>query len=62
MEQVSHHPPISYGFMKCDEFTIYGNFTLNMDMGLNSATGSNFSTYHILFPNGNHFEYLMPEG
>lgn len=40
-EQVSHHPPISATFMKGRGYTLYGSFEAKVNMGLNSATGSN---------------------
>lgn len=33
-----------------------------VEMGLNSANGTNTGVIHIVFPNGTHFEYIMPEG
>jgi len=59
-EQISHHPPISAYYMKCDEFTLYGNLIAAADIGLNSATGGNDGLLNVVFKNGNHFKCFFP--
>ena len=61
-EQISHHPPISAYYMKCKEYTMYGNLVAFINMGLNTGVGGNSGPMHILMENGSHFECYFPPG
>jgi hypothetical protein len=61
-EQISHHPPISSYYMKCEEFILYGTLIAYADVGFNSAIGGNIGVMHILFKNGTDFECHFPPG
>lgn len=59
-EQTSHSPPISSYYMKCNEFTLYGNLIPFADVGLNTGVGGNLGPMNIVFANGSHFECYFP--
>lgn len=59
-EQISHHPPISAYYLKCEEFTMHGNLNAVANVSLNSGTGGNAGKMHIIMKNGNHFEISFP--
>lgn len=61
-EQISHHPPISSFYMKCEDFTFYGSIIYNVEMGLNSCVGSQPALSHVVLPNGDHFEFMVAGG
>ena len=65
-EQTSHHPPISSVFMKGRGYTIYGSFEAKVNMGLNSAKGSNDGICSISFDekriDRKVVKYSYPEG
>lgn len=46
-QQTFHNPPISSYFMKCDQFTLYGNLVPFADVGLNTAIGGNLGKMNI---------------
>ena len=60
LEQISHHPPISAYYMKCDEFTLYGNLIPIANVSLNSGWGGNIGRMNVIMKNGNHFEISFP--
>lgn len=48
-EQTSHHPPISSLLMVGREYFISANLEAKVEIGMNSASGTNFGEYHIAF-------------
>lgn len=54
-EQVSHHPPISSYYMKCEEFTMHGYLNAVVNVSLNSGSGGNSGIMNIEMKNGNKF-------
>ena len=59
-EQISHHPPISSYFMKCDEFTLFGNLNAVANVSLNSGSGGNAGMMTVVMRNGNEFLLSFP--
>ena len=59
-EHISHHPPISYFYVKSKEYKIYGHITINGHIHANSLDGANEGWYTVEFNDGKKFKFCLP--
>jgi len=61
LEQVSHHPPISYIHYRAEKYFIYGTYNLEANAGANSITGLQKGRMNVALNNGNEFTATFPQ-
>lgn len=60
MEQISHHPPITYLYFVGRGYKIYGSVAPQVALRLNCAKGINDKYLTVEFDNGDKCEFSLP--